>query len=82
MEAMDISGMDIVNLITLFYYKNDHLRYQIIMHLTGERNLLYGEYTDYKEYKIEFDNLSSQRKNNFKIQIPENQLAAGIEIRN
>lgn len=82
MEAMDISGMDIVNLITLFYYKNDHLRYQIIMHLTGERNVLYGEYTDYKEYKIEFDNLSSQRKNNFKIQIPENQLAAGIEIRN
>lgn len=82
MEAMDISGMDIVNLITLFYYKNDHLRYQIIMHLTGERNVLYGEYTDYKEYKIEFDNLSAQRKNNFKIQIPENQLAAGIEIRN
>lgn len=79
---MDISGMDIVNLITLFYYKNDHLRYQIIMHLTGERNVLYGEYTDYKEYKIEFDNLSAQRKNNFKIQIPENQLAAGIEIRN
>lgn len=82
MEAMDISGMDIVNLITLFYYKNDHLRYQIIMHLTGERNVLYGEYTDYKEYKIEFENLSTQRKNNFKIQIPENQLVAGIEIRN
>ncbi len=82
MEAMDIPGLDIINLITLFYYKNDHLRYQIILHLTGERNVLYGEYSNYKEYKVEFENLQAQRKNNFKIQIPENQLAVGVHIRN
>ena len=74
MAQLDISSSDIINLITLFYYKNNHLRYQILIHLSGERTIVYGEYENYKEYKSEFEKLQNQRKNNFNIQIVENQL--------
>ena len=74
MAQLDISSSDIINLITLFYYKNNHLRYQILIHLSGERTIIYAEYENYKEYKSEFEKLQNQRKNNFNIQIVENQL--------
>lgn len=74
MGQLDIAASDIINLITLFYYKNNHLRYQILIHLSGERTIVFGEYDNYKEYKAEFEKLQNQRKNNFQIQIAENQL--------
>lgn len=82
MKGLNISASDIINLITLFYYKNNHLRYQILIHLSGERTVVYGEYENYNEYKSQFENLQNLRKNNFKIQLAENQTDAYVKVPN
>jgi hypothetical protein len=71
MAQMSILPVDIVNLITLFYFKNNHLRYQILLHLTGERTVVFGEYLNYKEYKEQFESLQKQRKGQRSIQFIE-----------
>jgi hypothetical protein len=51
---------EVKNLLTKFYYKNEHLYFQIL--IQGENSLdVYGEYMDYTEYKSAFDSL----QNNF-----------------
>jgi hypothetical protein len=51
---------EIKSLLTKFFYKNDHLCFQIL--IQGEFTLeVYGEYIDYNEYKAAFDSL----QNNF-----------------
>lgn len=80
MAIISILPVDIINLITLFYYKNNHLRYQILLHLTGERTLVYGEYQNYKEYKEQFEGLQNQRKAQKAIQLTENEYRSNINV--
>ncbi len=77
---MSILPVDIINLITLFYYKNNHLRYQILLHLTGERTVVFGEYLNYKEYKEQFEVLQNKRKDQKSIQLSENQFQGNLNM--
>lgn len=71
MANISVLPVDIMNLISLFYYKNNHLRYQILLHLTGERTVVFGEYQNYKDYKNEFELLQTKRKSNDALDIQE-----------
>jgi hypothetical protein len=50
------------DLITKFYYKQNHLCYQIIFNLGNDETVPYKEFTDYNEYKIAFEKLSKMNQ--------------------
>lgn len=80
MANMSVLPVDIMNLISLFYYKNNHLRYQILLHLTGERTVVFGEYQNYKDYKNEFELLQSKRKSNNALDIQETRSESNFDL--
>lgn len=52
-----IHSSRIKNLITKFYYKNNHLCFQIILNCENNESKLYNEYEDYNQYKAEYNRL-------------------------
>lgn len=63
----DISGEQVKDLITKFFYKNNHLCFQILLHTRTNETIAYGVYANYSTYKKDFDNLQNARSNNLKI---------------
>ena len=57
-ENTPISFLD---LITKFYYKQNHLCFQIILITADKQNIPYKEYTDYNQYKSAFEKLSKMK---------------------
>jgi len=49
------------DLITKFYYKQNHLCFQIILNVGNNKMVPYQEFTDYNEYKIVFEKLSKMK---------------------
>ena len=49
------------DLITKFYYKQNHLCFQIILNVGKNEMVPYQEFTDYAEYKIAFEKLSKMK---------------------
>ncbi|MFT4667313.1 MAG: hypothetical protein ACI8YQ_001975 [Polaribacter sp.] len=58
-EKMPVRFQD---LITKFYYKQNHLCFQIILNVGNNEMVPYQEFTDYKEYKIAFEKLSQMKQ--------------------
>ncbi len=58
-ENMPVRFQD---LITKFYYKQNHLCFQIILNVGNDEMVPYQEFTDYKEYKIAFEKLSQMKQ--------------------
>ena len=52
-----VQSSKIKNLITKFYYKENHLCFQILLACENGETKLYKEYTDYAEYKEAYDQL-------------------------
>jgi hypothetical protein len=44
------------SLLTKFFYKNEHLYFQILVQSESNTDV-YGEYDDYSDYKTSFDTL-------------------------
>ena len=65
-----ISGGDVKNLITKFYYKNNHLCFQILLQLALDKMIPYCEYKDYATYKDAFNRLLKAKSNNMAIDMP------------
>jgi hypothetical protein len=50
------------NLLTKFFYKNDHLCYQIMIKDTTSVNIdVYGEYDDFDDYRRTLDGLQNNQ---------------------
>jgi hypothetical protein len=48
------------NLLTKFFYRNDHLFYQIMIHDAKSMNTdIYGEYADFDDYRKTLDGLQN-----------------------
>jgi hypothetical protein len=47
---------EIRNLLTKFFYKNNHLHFQILVQKENSLEI-FGEYDDYNQYKNAFDTL-------------------------
>lgn len=60
-----INGSEIQNLITKFYYKNNHLCFQILLHFGLDRTVPFQEFSDYAEYKRVYNDLLAV-KNSYK----------------
>ncbi len=69
-----IKGAEIQNLITKFYYKNNHLCFQILLYLGVENTVPFKEFTDYTEYKKVYSELMDAKTNNQVVSIPQNNL--------
>jgi len=66
-----LKGADIQNLVTKFYYKDNHLCFQILLQCDTDNTIAYQEYSDYAEYKNAFNQLIDMRSNNESINIPQ-----------
>ena len=64
-----IKGTHIKNLITKFYYKNNHLCFQILIHCEDNKTIVYNEYTDYDEYKNEYNKLLETKSENASVDL-------------
>lgn len=65
-----INGAQINNLITKFYYKENHLCFDILIKLESKTTIPYKVFTDYSEYRDAFNDLLTVKSNNELINIP------------
>lgn len=76
----NINGEQVKDLITKFFYKSNHLCFQILLHTRTNETIAYGVYADYSDYKKDFNNLQNARSVNSTIDIQnkskENNLVA------
>jgi hypothetical protein len=70
-EMNRIKGTQIKNLITKFYYKDNHLCFQILIHCEDDKTIVYNEYTDYSEYKKEYSKLLETKSENTFVNLPK-----------
>ena len=71
MNPINTQGKEIKNLITKFYYdQNNYLCYQIILHFADGGKVPYKVFTDYKEYKKEFNKLVVIKENKHSLELP------------
>ena len=59
------------NLITKFYYRDNHLCFQILIKCEADQTIVYREYTDYNLYKKEYDQLLQAKTNNQMVMVPQ-----------
>jgi hypothetical protein len=68
------------SLLTKFFYKNEHLYFQILIQGETTTNV-YGEFDDYSDYKETFDRLQSNIFSRSPIKlIPEKLLKTGTRL--
>ena len=75
-----MKSYEIKSILTKFFYRNEHLYFQIM--IQSEDSLeIHGEYTNYSEYKENFDVLQNDlvEKNQFKV-IPEKFVVSKIPL--
>ena len=70
----NIQGGQVKDLITKFFYRDNHLCFQILLHLEGNETVIYKEFTDYSEYKNAFNELQQIRSKNRGLVIPNKNL--------
>ena len=70
-EMNKIKGTQIKNLITKFYYKDNHLCFQILIHCEDDKTIVYNEYTDYAEYKKEYNILLETKSEETFVDLPK-----------
>lgn len=75
----NIQGGQVKDLITKFFYRDNHLCFQILLHLEGNETVIYKEYIDYSEYKKAFNELQQIRSKNRSLVIPNKNLKIETE---
>ncbi len=65
-----ITGSEIQNLITKFYYKNNHLCFQILLHFGLDRTVPFQEFSDYAEYKRVYNDLLAIKNSDQPLALP------------
>ncbi len=66
-----IHSAQIKNLVTKFYYRDNHLCFQILLHCEGDQTVAYQEFLDYSEYKSAYNKLLDAKSANEYILLPE-----------
>ena len=73
----EVSGQDVKDLITKFFYRDNHLCFHILLHLDGGETVFYKEFIDYGEYKKVFSDLQQAKLSDKKIALPKKNMNAG-----
>ncbi|GIV32421.1 MAG: hypothetical protein KatS3mg030_723 [Saprospiraceae bacterium] len=66
-----IHGAQVKDLVTKFFYRENHLCYQIILVVEGGERIPYKEFSDYSEYKKAFAELLQKKGQSSIIKLPE-----------
>lgn len=66
-----IHSTKIKNLVTKFYYRDNHLCFQILLHCEGDETIVFKEFMDYAEYKLEYNRLLGAKSANECIVMPQ-----------
>lgn len=74
----NIHGVQVKDLITKFFYRDNHLCFHIILEVDSGEKIPYQEFTDYAEYKRVFTELQQQKGNEVLIKFPEKNANTGI----
>jgi len=74
----NIHGGQVKDLITKFFYRDNHLCFHIILEVDSGEKIPYQEFTDYAEYKRVFTELQQQKGNEVLINFPEKIANTGI----
>ena len=74
----EITGEQVKDLITKFFYRDNHLCFQILLHTTTNETISYGVYADYSKYKEDFNSLQDARSNNHVIDLQNNDNDLGL----
>ncbi|NNE29348.1 MAG: hypothetical protein HKN16_06915 [Saprospiraceae bacterium] len=69
-NVTQINGSEIQNLITKFYYKENNLCFQILLHFGLDRTIPFQEFTDYAEYKKVYNDLLAVKNNDKTLDVP------------
>ncbi len=64
-----IQGSSVQNLITKFYYREQKLCFQILLHLGLDQTIPYQEFSDYSLYKQVYNKLLDQKNANAAIEV-------------
>lgn len=81
-SEVKIHGGEISDLVTKFFYKEDHLCFQILLQMKQGETVLFQEFNDYSEYKHAMSDLQQAKRAQTFISISKNNLkVAGTEIK-
>ncbi len=69
-EVRHINGNQVKELITKFFYRDNHLCFQIILHLDNGEMVAHQEFSDYAEYRAAFNALQKARTEKLPITFP------------
>jgi len=64
-----IKGGDVQNLITKFYYRDNQLCFQILLHMGLDQTIPYQEFSDYARYKQVYSKLLAKKSSNSPIEV-------------
>jgi len=67
-----IHGEQVKDLITKFFYRDNHLCFHILLDVEDGDTIFFQEFIDYAEYKKTFSDLQKARNVNATIDIPKN----------
>ncbi len=73
-----IHGVQVKDIITKFFYKDNHLCFHILLQVEGDEIVLFQEFSDYAEYKKVFGDLQAARMNDAVIKIPKKNSVLGM----
>ena len=62
-------GVQVKDLVTKYFYQNNQLSFQIILHLEGGETVLFEEFSDYGNYKKSMNSLQEAKTNGSIIKI-------------
>lgn len=74
---VEVHGKDVKDLITKFFYRDNHLCFHILLQLDGGETIFYKEFVDYAEYKKAFGDLQQAKLGNKNIILPKKNLNSG-----
>ncbi len=68
-NEMTNTGFNMQDLITKFYYNNNHLCFQILVKESGGDTSPYMEFTSYNEYRKVFNELTEKKNRGERIEV-------------
>ncbi|MBI5916644.1 MAG: hypothetical protein HY842_14805 [Bacteroidetes bacterium] len=74
----EIHGKNVRDLVTKFFYKDNHLCFHILLRVDGGETVFFREFTDYAEYKKAFSDLQQAKLSNIIINVPEKSLDSSV----
>ena len=70
-NSVSIRGEQMKQLLTRFYYRDNHLHYQVLIEFANGKTVVIKEFADYATYKKVFGELQRIRRDNLSIRVPQ-----------